>query len=198
SKFKKILGPESEEERPVEEETEEKDEPASVVMTETEPILEPVLVVEPGICEKAPGLITEIMERLEELQSIPDPRLRDPRNDVLFPKIYFDFDKSLVKEDFQQQLQKQFPCVLEEVENIEELMVQVEGHADERGNDEYNIALGHRRANAVIGIVKVYLSDPAKLQITSYGEEFPEVQESNPEAWAKNRRVVFTLLLKSQ
>ena len=194
SKFKKILGPESEEEGSVEEETEEEDEPAAVAMTETEP----VLVVEPGICEKAPGLITEIMERLEELQSIPDPRLRDPRNDVLFPKIYFDFDKSLVKEDFQQQLQKQFPCVLEEVEKIKELMVQVEGHADERGNDEYNIALGHRRANAVIGIVKVYLSDPAKLQITSYGEEFPEVQESNPEAWAKNRRVVFTLLLKSQ
>ena len=87
---------------------------------------------------------------------------------------------------------------MEEVEKIEELLVQVEGHADERGNDEYNIALGHRRANAVIGIVKVYLSDPAKLQIISYGEEFPEVQESSPEAWAINRRVVFTLLLKSQ
>ena len=152
----------------------------------------------PVVSKSDEQAIIEIVKRLEELQSIPDPRLRDPRNDVLFPKIYFDFDKSLVKEDFQQQLQKQFPCVLEKVEKIEELMVQVEGHADERGNDEYNIALGHRRANAVMGFVKVYLSDPTKLQITCYGVEFPEVQESNPEPWAKNRRVVFTLLLKSQ
>ena len=150
------------------------------------------------ICERAPSMIAEMRQQLEEMESLPDPRLRDSRNDALFPTIYFDFDQSLIKSDFKEQLQNQTPCVLEELEKNDDLIVQVEGHADERGNDEYNIALGHRRANSVLGLVKVYVTDPSRIQTISYGEEFPLVQESNREAWSKNRRVVFTLLLKSQ
>ena len=150
------------------------------------------------ICERAPSLILEMREQLLEMEALPDPRLRDSRNDELFPTIYFDFDQSLIKPDFKEQLQNQAPCVLEQLEKNEDLVVQVEGHADERGNDEYNIALGHRRANSVLGLVKVYVTDPSKIQTISYGEEFPAVQGSNREAWSKNRRVVFTLLLKSQ
>ena len=150
------------------------------------------------ICERAPSLIQEMREQLMEMEALPDPRLRDSRNDELFPTIYFDFDQSLIKPDFKDQLQNQAPCVLEQLEKNEDLVVQVEGHADERGNDEYNIALGHRRANSVLGLVKVYVTDPSRIQTISYGEEFPAVQGSNREAWSKNRRVVFTLLLKSQ
>ena len=150
------------------------------------------------ICERAPSLILEMREQLMEMEALPDPRLRDSRNDELFPTIYFDFDQSLIKPDFKDQLQNQAPCVLEQLEKNEDLIIQVEGHADERGNDEYNIALGHRRANSVLGLVKVYVTDPSKIQTISYGEEFPAVQGSNREAWSKNRRVVFTLLLKSQ
>ena len=150
------------------------------------------------ICERAPSLILEMREQLMEMEALPDPRLRDSRNDELFPTIYFDFDQSLIKPDFKDQLQNQAPCVLEQLEKNEDLVVQVEGHADERGNDEYNIALGHRRANSVLGLVKVYVTDPSRIQTISYGEEFPAVQGSNREAWSKNRRVVFTLLLKSQ
>ena len=150
------------------------------------------------ICERAPSLILEMREQLLEMEALPDPRLRDSRNDELFPTIYFDFDQSLIKPDFKDQLQNQAPCVLEQLEKNEDLIIQVEGHADERGNDEYNIALGHRRANSVLGLVKVYVTDPSKIQTISYGEEFPAVQGSNREAWSKNRRVVFTLLLKSQ
>ena len=150
------------------------------------------------ICERAPSLILEMREQLLEMEALPDPRLRDSRNDELFPTIYFDFDQSLIKPDFKEQLQNQTPCVLEQLEKNEDLIIQVEGHADERGNDEYNIALGHRRANSVLGLVKVYVTEPSKIQTISYGEEFPAVQGSNREAWSKNRRVVFTLLLKSQ
>ena len=150
------------------------------------------------ICERAPSLILEMREQLMEMEALPDPRLRDSRNDELFPTIYFDFDQSLIKPDFKEQLQNQAPCVLEQLEKNEDLVVQVEGHADERGNDEYNIALGHRRANSVLGLVKVYVTDPSRIQTISYGEEFPAVQGSNREAWSKNRRVVFTILLKSQ
>ncbi|MEE3124182.1 MAG: OmpA family protein, partial [SAR324 cluster bacterium] len=150
------------------------------------------------LCERAPSLILEMSKKLLEMEALPDPRLRDSRNDELFPTIYFDFDQSLIKPDFKDQLQNQTPCVLEQLEKNEDLIVQVEGHADERGNDEYNIALGHRRANSVLGLVKVYVTDPSRIQTISYGEEFPAVQGSNREAWSKNRRVVFTILLKSQ
>ena len=150
------------------------------------------------LCERAPSLILEMRKQLMEMEALPDPRLRDSRNDELFPTIYFDFDQSLIKPDFKDQLQNQTPCILKQLEKNEDLVVQVEGHADERGNDEYNIALGHRRANSVLGLVKVYVTDPSRIQTISYGEEFPAVQDSNREAWSKNRRVVFTILLKSQ
>ena len=90
------------------------------------------------LCERAPSLILEMRKKLLEMEALPDPRLRDSRNDELFPTIYFDFDQSLIKPDFKDQLQNQTPCVLEQLEKNEDLIVQVEGHADERGNDEYN------------------------------------------------------------
>lgn len=71
------------------------------------------------------------------------------------------------------------------------LEVQVEGHADERGPDEYNLALGNRRAAAV----KRYLTEhgiaDARLTIVSYGEERPADQGNNEAAWAHNRRAEF-------
>ena len=76
------------------------------------------------------------------------------------------------------------------------MILQTAGHADERGSDEYNIALGHRRANAIANSIMTYLTNPGLTQIISYGEEFPLVPQSNKNAWARNRRVEFTLLLK--
>ncbi len=170
---------------------------AAAVAEETSPEKESE-TREPDICTRAPELIDSMRRYLEEIDAIPDPRLRDPKNDMLFPTIYFDFDQSRIKVNYNQQLQRQTPCVLAELEKDDELVVQIEGHADERGNDEYNLALGHRRANAVHSLVKVYVASPSTLRTISYGEEFPAIAESNKEAWAKNRRVVFTLLLKSQ
>jgi len=77
-----------------------------------------------------------------------------------------------------------------------DMIVQIEGHADERGSDEYNLALGHRRANAIANSIMAYLPDSALARILSYGEEFPLDSKSGKSAWDKNRRVEFTLLLK--
>ena len=125
------------------------------------------------------------------MESLLDPRLRDSRNDELFPTIYFDFDQSLIKSDFKEQLQNQTPCVLEELEKNDDLIVLVEGHADERGNDEYNITLGHRRANSVLGLIKVYVTDPSRIQTISYGEEKPFCFDGNEACWFQNRRAHF-------
>ena len=70
------------------------------------------------------------------------------------------------------------------------IAVMIEGHADERGTREYNLALGDRRANAVRDYMVTLGIDPARIQTISYGEERPDAAGSNEAAWAKNRRAV--------
>lgn len=69
--------------------------------------------------------------------------------------------------------------------------VQIEGHTDERGTTEYNLALGERRAGAVKDYLVGKGVSPAQLSTISYGEERPAVQGSDEAAWAKNRRAEF-------
>jgi peptidoglycan-associated lipoprotein len=71
------------------------------------------------------------------------------------------------------------------------LKVAIEGHCDERGSDEYNLALGERRAVAARNYLVSLGIAADRLSIISYGEELPLVTESNEAAWAKNRRAEF-------
>jgi peptidoglycan-associated lipoprotein len=68
--------------------------------------------------------------------------------------------------------------------------VSVEGHCDERGTREYNLALGERRANSVKNYLVALGVDQNRIQTISYGKERPAVSGSNEEAWAQNRRAV--------
>jgi peptidoglycan-associated lipoprotein len=67
--------------------------------------------------------------------------------------------------------------------------VTLEGHADERGSREYNIALGERRANSVRQLMTLIGANGAQIRVVSYGEERPAVDGHDEAAWAKNRRV---------
>ena len=69
--------------------------------------------------------------------------------------------------------------------------VTVEGHCDERGTNEYNMALGANRANAAMSQLKANGISASRLSTVSYGEELPLDPRSTPEAWAKNRRAHF-------
>jgi len=71
--------------------------------------------------------------------------------------------------------------------------VKVEGHADERGTREYNLALGERRASAARDYLVAKGVDGSRIRIVSYGKERPAAVGSNEEAWAKNRRSVTVL-----
>jgi peptidoglycan-associated lipoprotein len=71
-----------------------------------------------------------------------------------------------------------------------DLVVVVEGHCDERGTREYNLALGERRANAIRDVLVALGVDPARVGTISYGKERPAVSGHDPEAWAANRRGV--------
>lgn len=70
------------------------------------------------------------------------------------------------------------------------LNVTVEGHADERGTREYNLALGDRRANSVKSYLVALGVDPRRINVVSYGKERPAVPGVNESAWAQNRRGV--------
>jgi peptidoglycan-associated lipoprotein len=70
------------------------------------------------------------------------------------------------------------------------LTFSIEGHADERGTREYNLALGERRANAVKDYLMTYGISGSRLSVISYGKERPVNSGSNPLAWSQNRRAV--------
>lgn len=101
-------------------------------------------------------------------------------------RVFFDFDKSEVRSDGAQTLNAQ-AAWLQKYPNVS---VVVEGHCDERGTREYNLALGERRANAI----KEYLVSRGisanRISTISYGKERPAVLGSNESAWAQNRRGV--------
>ena len=149
-------------------------------------------------CKNVPAKMEDAHQRLLTTKdlNIADRSLRDEINDRLMPVVHFDFDQIKIKPDYQKLLRQQSSCVMKALEARGDMIVQIEGHADERGSDEYNLALGHRRANAIANSIMAYLSDSTLVRILSYGEEFPLDRNSGKNAWDKNRRVEFTLLLK--
>ncbi|MCA9771876.1 MAG: OmpA family protein [Myxococcales bacterium] len=75
-----------------------------------------------------------------------------------------------------------------------EISVVVEGHCDERGSTEYNLALGDKRAKSAYDFLTTLGIDAKRLEVISYGEEFPLDARHNPIAWAKNRRAHFRVV----
>ena len=106
--------------------------------------------------------------------------------------IHFDFDKfsilpaeaEILKEN--SALLKKYP----------EMKFQIEGHCDERGTGEYNLALGERRANSAKKYLISLGVEPGRITTISYGEERPFDPTHNEEAWAKNRRAHFVIFKK--
>ena len=149
-------------------------------------------------CAEVPSKMDVIHRRLITTKNlnIADRRLRDDNNDRLMPVVHFDFDQIVIKPDYQKLLRRQSSCVMKALEARGDMILQIAGHADERGSDEYNLALGHRRANAIANSIMAYLPNSKLARIISYGEEFPIDSKSSKSAWDKNRRVEFTFLLK--
>jgi peptidoglycan-associated lipoprotein len=102
----------------------------------------------------------------------------------LLQPVYFDFDSAVIRDSERSTLAKD----AEVLKKYDFLRVTIEGHCDERGTIEYNIALGERRAQAVIDYL-VSLGVPAsRLKNVSYGKEVPVCTESTEACWQRNRR----------
>lgn len=101
--------------------------------------------------------------------------------------VLFDFDRYTIKPESKRALDRNAK-VLSEHDNT---MITIEGHCDERGTDDYNIALGERRAKSVRDyLVKLGISR-GRMNMISYGEERPFCTESTEECWRQNRRAHF-------
>jgi len=101
-------------------------------------------------------------------------------------RVFFDFDKSVVKPEGQQTLQRQ----AEWLKRYPNVTVTVEGHCDDRGTREYNLALGARRANVVMNYLISKGVSSGRLTMKSFGKERPVAICDNESCWSQNRRAV--------
>ena len=101
-------------------------------------------------------------------------------------RVFFATNKSVLTTASRDTLRKQAAWMRKNAN----VTVTIEGHADERGTREYNLALGERRANAVKDYLMTYGVSGGRLSVISYGKERPVNSGSNPLAWSQNRRSV--------
>tara|TARA_Y100001970_G_scaffold191207_1_gene232488 strand:- start:2119 stop:2583 length:465 start_codon:yes stop_codon:yes gene_type:complete len=99
--------------------------------------------------------------------------------------LYFAYDKSEVNSAGRTKIRN-----LAKIINKENLSVRIEGHCDERGTREYNLALGENRAKTVAELLVINGVSSSKITTVSYGEEKPAVSGSNENAWSQNRRAL--------
>jgi len=122
----------------------------------------------------------------EPVQQGPEPGSPQDFQVAAGNTVYFGFDKYDLSSDAQAVLRRQAQWL----STYGNVTVTVEGHCDERGTREYNLALGERRATSVKNYLVALGVSASRIQTISYGKERPAVLGSNEEAWAKNRRGV--------
>ena len=125
--------------------------------------------------------------------SAPAPAPAAPQDvqDIManFAKVFFDTDSSDLNAESKASLDANVPLLQQNMA----VKVQVQGHADERGTGDYNLALGNRRAEVVKSYLTAQGVAPSRVTVISYGEEMPAVSGSSESAWAANRRAEFVV-----
>jgi peptidoglycan-associated lipoprotein len=118
--------------------------------------------------------------------SVVVPPYLDPGNALSKDRsFYFDYDNYSVKPDYSRQLELHGKFLASSLK----VSIRVEGNTDERGSSEYNLALGQKRAAAVVEALKVYGATDAQMEAVSWGREKPKAEGHDEAAWAQNRRV---------
>ncbi len=128
--------------------------------------------------------VTDLTDEEREQLGARDPGFADTS---ALEDVRFDFDRSDLRSDARDILNRNAEWIMANP-NVK---VQIEGHCDERGTEEYNLALGERRANSVKNFFISLGIDGERLYTISYGEELPIDPQHSESAWAKNRRAHF-------
>ncbi len=163
------------------------------VVKKEEPVA-PVVVAEPAkpVEKAAPVMVQPKAEAPKVVQAEPAaPAVKPAEVVISFETAYFDFDKSDLRQDTRDVLSKNAETILKSLPTGK---VQIEGHCDERGSAEYNLALGERRAKSAQQYLTTLGVKADNLSIISYGKEKPAVVGSDEAAWAKNRRAEFVIV----
>ena len=116
-------------------------------------------------------------------------READQARRTLEAVVQFDYDESVITAAAERLLRAKLPIL----RNSPTVRLRLEGHADERGSTEYNLALGSRRAESVREFLSGFGISADRFTTTSFGEERPAVNRSDEAAWAQNRRVEFVI-----
>jgi peptidoglycan-associated lipoprotein len=151
--------------------------------------------VETEVVETPPPATTQEIEQTPT--ATPEDETEDPMmsadlqvvNDELrrrgfSPDVFFDYDEISLSDETRERLARNAELLKAQTQ----FQVTIEGHADERGTNEYNLALGDRRANAVRDYLGSLGVDGGRLRIITYGEERPVCTESSESCWSQNRR----------
>jgi peptidoglycan-associated lipoprotein len=109
---------------------------------------------------------------------------------LLATMIHFDYDKAIIRGGDAAVLDQKVAIL----QTNPALRIRISGHCDERGSDEYNLALGNRRATAAKQYLVSHGIDPSRIETVSYGEERPIASGHDEDAWAQNRRDEFEIL----
>lgn len=113
-----------------------------------------------------------------------------PKPELILTAIHFDFDKADLRSDARDIMAQNAKSLADNPD----ARIRVAGHCDERGTEEYNMALGERRANAARDYLVNYGIDAAKVSTISYGESRPVDMGHSEDAWSKNRRDEFEII----
>jgi peptidoglycan-associated lipoprotein len=111
--------------------------------------------------------------------------LKDPNNILSKRSVYFDYDSFVVKDEYKAMLEAHAKYL----QANRNTRVTLQGHADERGSREYNIALGQKRADAVKKLMQLLGATEIQIETVSFGKEKPKNLGHDETAWAENRRV---------
>ncbi len=116
-------------------------------------------------------------------------RLAEQARATIGAVVLFDYDESAITPAAERILRQKIPIL----QSNPSLRLRLEGHADERGSTEYNLALGSQRGESVRDFLSGFGISAGRFTTTSFGEERPAVNRSDEVAWAQNRRVEFVI-----
>ncbi len=155
-------------------------------------VLVSLVIAGTGCKKKVPP--TEIPDAVIEADPKPAeaPKVIPPQVQEMvsnFSKVYFDFDASVLNGDSKAALDAN-ALIMQKYTDVK---VEVQGNADERGTTDYNLALGQKRADAVVKYLLARGISSSRVKTVSYGEERPAVSGSSETAFAQNRRAEFVI-----
>jgi peptidoglycan-associated lipoprotein len=156
--------------------------PPQDIDVETQPVTTPTPPPQ-DVVETPPPVVEDTVE--DPLMSADMQIVNDElRRRGFSPDVYFNLDESSLSDESRERLARNAELLRAQPQ----FQLMIEGHADERGTNEYNLALGERRANAVRDYLSSLGVDGSRMRTLSYGEERPVCTESEESCWSQNRR----------